>query len=193
MTTENRTYTNDIWKILDSSKKTSIVAMTNTYIFSGNINHTSDERVLDVLNQGSMTDKERLPEDFLQLTEVEVISTDGQKKHKSPSCLIAKPNILFVAEKNVEKGKTPFINSQHPLYQPKKSVCVEILIPGVAMLARIHVCDWQRPMNVVNTMQMFLPLTTVELSAKLSTGEMQFDFIAVNRSQIIFMAEIEPQ
>ncbi len=190
--TSNKTYTNDIWKVLGSSKKTSIVTLTNSYAFSGYINHASNERVLDVLNQGSVTEKEMMPEDFLQLTEVEVISTDGQRKHTSPSCLVAKPNILFVAEKNSMQENSR-LATRHPLYQPKKSVCVEILMPGLAMLARIHICDWQRPMSVVNTIQRFLPLTQVEFSSKLVTGEVHFDFVAVNRSQIIFMAEIEPQ
>jgi hypothetical protein len=193
LTIVNRTYTNDIWKILGSTKKTPILAVTGSYTFSGYLNHASDERVLDVLNQGSMTDKERLPEDFLQITEVEVVCANGQKQHTSPSCLVAKSNILFVAEKYTDEDKHRLDTPLHPLYQPKKSVCVEILMPGIAMLARVHICDWQRPMSVVNTVQMFLPLTGVEFSARLSTGEQQFDFIAINRSQIVSMEEVEPQ
>ncbi len=193
MTTESRTYTTDIWKLQGTSKKTPVVAVTNSYTFSGNLNHANDERVLDVLNKGSVIDKETLPEDFVQLTNVEVISANGQKKNYSPSCLIAKPNILFVAENKVEQNHSNSIKTQHPLYIPKKSVCVEILMPDLAILARIHVCDWQRPMNVVNTTQSFLPLTMVEFSSRLSSGDVKFDFIAVNRNQILFMAEIEPQ
>jgi hypothetical protein len=190
--TSDKTYTSDIWKVLGSAKKTAVVAVTSSYTFNGYLNHASNERVLDVMNQGSVIDKERLPEDFLQLTEVKIISSDGQKKHKSPSCLVAKPNILFVAEKNIWPNCSQITTPPHPLYIPKKPVCVEILLPGIAMLAKVHICDWQQPMNVVNTMQNFLPLTMVELSSELSTGEVQFDFIAINRNQIVFMAEIEP-
>ena len=186
------TFANKIWKVLGSARKTQIVVKTNDYIFSGFINHSENERVLDVLNKGSIGSKEVLPEDFLHLTEAEIISSDGLKRRRAPSCIIAKPNILFVAERNTSLNNPGITSASRPLYQPKTPVCVEVLIPGIAMLARVHVSDWQQPMNVVDTIQMFLPLTKVQLSTKLSTGELQFDFIAVNRNQIIFMAEIEP-
>jgi hypothetical protein len=189
--TKNRLYTNEIWKVASTSKKTQVVAATSGYTFSGYLNHAANERVLDILNQGSVMGPESLPEDFLQLTEVEIISADGLKKQVSPSCLIAKPNILFVAEKNVKQENPRLAARLHPLYQPKKSVCVEILMPNIAMLGNVHVSEWQRPLSVINTMQRFLPLTMISLSSRLNTGDVEFDFAAVNRNEILFMAETE--
>jgi hypothetical protein len=183
-----------VWRKLGSAMSTRVVVGTAGQTISGLITLDRSERLLDVLNHGTMADVRKLPDDFLMLSDVEIISADGLKKHVSPQCLLAKAGILFVAEKNLSDYEASNIFDNHsPFYQQKKAFRVEISLPSVSIDCLVHVIPWQRAIDVVNTERKFLPVTDGMLSGRLGTGDSHFGFMAVNRDQIIYVEELESQ
>jgi hypothetical protein len=174
-----------------SVKLTPVMAATTLYSVSGNICRERCERLLDVLNEGSRTDRTRLPADFIQLSNAEVISLDGQNKTYCENCMVSKERILFIAEKCKSEAvaAAPSV-ARALLFQPKKALPVEIVLPGITIRGLIHIDQWQEPAEAFKAEERFLALTNVRLVSRLPSGETEFDFAAINRSQIILLVEL---
>ena len=90
---------NSVNEIVGAPRCTAVVAYTTNYIFHGYIHHAIEERLLDVLNWGSIVDQHDLPHGFLLLTEVEIFSIGGQKVNSIADCLLNKACTLLIREK----------------------------------------------------------------------------------------------
>ena len=173
-------------------KKTSVVIGTSDYNYTGYIIHFDSERLLDVLNQGSAVDHPELSPDFLQVYDIKICSVDGQREIISPNSLMAKNSILFVGENETKGIEIPCLNYNR-LYNftSKKTFPVEIHMPSLFIIGRVHIEPRQILIGALNDNRRFLPITNATLSSRPHARAAKFEFIAVNRGQISYICKME--
>jgi hypothetical protein len=97
---------NSIDEVVGAPRCTRIVAYTTDYTFQGDVHHAIGERLLDVLNQGSVVDQMDLPQGFLLLTEVEIFPLDGKKSVTVSECVLNKSSV-YLFGKEFRASRTP--------------------------------------------------------------------------------------
>ncbi len=183
---------NSIDEVVGAPRCTRVVAYTTDYIFRGDVHHAVSERLLDVLNEGSVVDQPDLPGGFLLLTEVEIFPIDGERSSSVPDCLLNKSSVFLIGEKTIYQAEPPpIIHYRSSLFTEKKPVQVNILMPGLTIGGRSYIIEWERTISAVNTEQIFLPLTKVKILSGAFPGDVEFDFAAVNKNRIIGIVEAE--
>jgi len=152
-----------------------------------------DQRLLDVLNRGldrghaadssqpHMVDSE----DFLLLTDVRVSFPRGGQKHLA-STHIRKANILFVAELS---GGQPETGVTELMKVAKKSVETEVHIPPYDLVGQMHAEIWEQLADHLEGRDRFLPLTNVGITPEVVNIESRFDFVAINKDQVVYVRE----
>jgi hypothetical protein len=164
-------------------KSVPVVIGTCDCDYSGLLVHFNFERLLDVLNDGSVGDQPELPSDFIQLHHAE-ICPDGQNTTSSADCLIAKKGILFVGEKMTLENKNPRVQRERSrFFVPKSAIRVEIHLPSLVITGNIYIELWQRLVGAFSNERMFVPVTNARLSRP-DGRSFKFEFVAVNRNQI---------
>jgi hypothetical protein len=175
-------------------KSTSVVIGTNDYIYTGHIIHFNKERLLDVLNQGSIGDPPDLPPDYLQLHDMRVCSMHGQRETISPNSLIAKNGILYLGEEKSNEIEIPCLHWDWlKKFIKKEPVCVEIHVPSIFIMGMVHIEPWQRIIGSLNDSRRFIPVTNALVSSRFNDSLTEFKFVAVNKSQISCIAKVEQQ
>jgi hypothetical protein len=71
----------------------------------------------------------------------------------------------------------------------KKPVEAKIRVVPYVMVGRLHSAAWAELVTSLHQEETFIPLTKVQISPELPTGETQFDFVAVNKDQVIYVGE----
>jgi hypothetical protein len=175
-------------------KSTSVVIGTNDYIYTGHIIHFNKERLLDVLNHGSIGDPPDLPPDYLQLHDMRLCSIHGQREMISPNSLIAKNGVLFLGEEKNDEIEIPCLHwDRLKNYIKKKPVCVEIHVPSLLIMGTVHIEPWQRMMGSLDDNRRFIPVTNALVSSRFNDSLTEYKFVAVNKSQINCIAKVEQQ
>jgi hypothetical protein len=183
---------NSIDEVVGAPRCTRIVAYTTDYIFQGDVHHAIGERLLDVLNQGSVVDQMDLPQGFFLVTEVEIFPLDGKKSVTVSECVLNKSSVYLIGEKNLEQAEPPpIIRYRSSLFTEKKPVLVNILMPGLTVVGHSYIIEWERTISAVDTQQLFLPLTKIRVMGSTLAGDNEFDFGAVNKKQIIGIVEAD--
>ena len=173
-------------------KSTSVVIGTVDYNYTGRIIHFDSERLLDVLNQGSAGDQPDLSFEFLQLHDMQICSQDGQRELVSPNSLVAKNGILFVGEEEARSIDIPCLHyNRLRNFITKKAICVEIHMPSLFIIGKVHIEPWQRLTGALNDNRRFLPMTNAIISSRPHARAAKFEFVAVNRGQINCIAKME--
>lgn len=181
---------NFVSEVVSAPRCTSIAAYTAQYIFHGEIHHAVGERLLDVLNQGSVADQPDLPAGFLLMTDVEIFALEGIRSSSVSSCILNKAAIFLIGEKRLDQAELPpVLHYRSSLFTPKKPVQVNILMPLLTVAGHVHIIEWQRSMSAVDTEQLFLPLTKARILGAPGIGGMEFEFAAVNKNRIIGIVE----
>ena len=128
--------------------------------------------------------------DFLPLTEVEVLFPDKSKEHMA-STYVRKTNILLVAEKSGGQPEAVDVKGTPRVYpmREKKPIGVEVYMSLYTLVGSMHGEMWQQLLDTLNRDERFLPLTNVNISPPLATGESRFDFVAINKDQIFYVGE----
>jgi len=128
--------------------------------------------------------------DFLPLTEVEVFLSAKKSEHMA-STYIRKANILFVAERVESQPKTANTKDTPKIYpvREKKPIGVKVYMSLYTLTGKMHSEMWQQLLDTLNKDERFLPLTGVEISPPLASGESKFSFAAINKDQIIYVGE----
>jgi hypothetical protein len=175
--------TNSIREFDSVTKNTFLVIGTCDTIYAGHINHFGSERLLDVLNLGSMGDQPELPADFLQLYDTQIGLEEQQIT--LANCLISKNSILFAGQNQTTSDRfnaSNLVKSNH--YVPKRAICVEIQMPSFILIGRVYVEPWQRFAGALISEKMFIPMTEVLVSSRSNSWMAKFEFAAVNRKLI---------
>jgi hypothetical protein len=171
--------------------KVGVVVCTGSCTFVGYTYRSHQQRLLDALNKGFVADSSRIGRDFVPLAEVEVFYPDRRREHLT-STYIMKTNILLVAEKTAAQPEMPDIKDRPKTYlmRGKKTIEAEVCMPLYTLVGKMHGEMWQQLLDAITGDEMFLPLTSVEISPELIGGESRFSFVAINRNQIIYVSEL---
>ena len=174
------------WKNDPRLRKVAVVVCTANRTFAGHTYRLQQQRLLDVLNKKAL----RVGRDFVPLTEVEVFFPDGRSVRRA-STYIRKASILFVAERREEQSEPPDGGAKRStgLVRRKKPIGTEVHMPLHTLVGQMHGDMWQELLDTLDGEETFIPLTNVEISPALATGEAGFDFVAVNKNQITYVGE----
>jgi hypothetical protein len=148
------------------------------------------QRLLDALNQSSITNSLPIGKDFVRLNEVEVSFPNREREFMASIC-VRKASILFVGEKSESEPKIPEIEDKTKMYlaRTKNPIEVEIHMQLYTLTGQMHAETWQQILDVVDRADKFLPLTAVDMHPALDNEALTFDFVAVNRDKIIYVCE----
>jgi hypothetical protein len=179
-----------IAELIEAPRCTYVVVFTERNVFKGYTIHAISERFLDILNQGSIVNKPGLNSDFLFLTEVEIYDFNGKKEGVAANSLLNKNNVLAVAESTITHGELPPPKPfRYTLFQQKKPVWVNIQLQDLTIVGQVYISQNEATINALEMEQTFIPVTNVSLSCELNSSRSEFDFIAVNKNQIISITE----
>jgi len=175
------------WRNNPDLRQVDVVVCTTAGIFVGHTYRTSRLRLLDVLNKGFAARGMRIALDYIPMTEVEMHFPEGGRQALA-SVHIRKANIVFVAEKG---GGQPDddISRVGKVVVAKKPVEAKVCVAPYILVGRLHSIAWTELVTSLHQEELFIPLTKVQISPALPTGETQFDFVAVNKDQVIYVGE----
>jgi hypothetical protein len=174
--------------------KVAVVVCTVSGTYSGITYRLSDQRLLDALNEGFTSKALRMGKDFVPLTDVQAYFPTGTKVHlasRYASTYIRKANVFFVGERvprqseTAEPGGRPKVRRA----RTKKTIAAEIHMPPYILKGQIYAEVWQELIQALDSGERFLPLTNVTLWPELANGESRFDFVAVNKDQVVYLGE----
>lgn len=179
------------WQDNGKLKQVKVVVCTAGCIFIGHTYRLRQQRLLDALNKGFVTGRLQVGIDFLPLTEVEVFFPDKRKEYMA-STYIRKANILFVGEKSGGQPEASDVKGSPKIYpvREKKPIGAKVSMPLHTLIGRMHGEMWHELLDTLNREEMFLPLTNVDISPEVGSGESSFDFVAVNKDRIIYVGEL---
>ena len=189
----NNDQTYSVEELAAAPRCTYVVVFTDRNVFKGYISHAISERFLDILNQGSVVNQPCLTNDFLTLTEVEIYNPDGEKEKEDgvTTCLLNKNNTLVVAESRLAceelPPSKPFL---YTLFRQKKPVWVKIQIQDLTIVGQMYIRQGEESIEVLEMDKIFLPVTTATISSTLNPSHFDFDFLAINKNQIISISEL---
>ena len=181
-------------KKTDKENWAEVEIYTPTHICTGYVYCSQQRRLLDVLNgipfrQSSHCDQ------FLSVSEAKIRSPDGTEATVE-STHINKANILFLRE--IEAGQTRGIGGRigdkpYP-YVPKPfTKAVKLYMPLYTLAGQMHCTERRRVSDVLNSELRFLALTNVDICPLAGKSESGVSFVAVNREQIVSLAELGTQ
>lgn len=171
-----------------------VVVCTVSGTYSGITYRLSDQRLLDVLNEGFTSKALRMGKDFVPLTDVQAYFPTGTKVHlasRYASTYIRKANVFFVGEPGPRHGgpAAPGGKPRVRRARTKKTIAAEIHMPPYILKGQIYAEVWQELIQALDSGERFLPLTNVTLWPELADGESHFDFVAVNKDQVVYLGE----
>lgn len=178
------------WQLDVKLKKVEVVVCTSSCTFAGHTYRLRQQRLLDALNKGFVANSSRIGRDFVPLTEVEMFFLDKRKEYMA-STYIRKANILFVVEKSGGQPWMPDIEDRPKIHlmRTKKPIGAKVYVPLYTLVGKMYGERWQQLLDTLTRDEMFLPLTDVEISPELVSGESRFSFVAINKDQIIYVGE----
>lgn len=173
-------------------RSTPVVIGTPDNIYTGHIIHFNNERLLDVLNEGSAADPPELKVGFIQLHDIQFYPLDSQRNIPFPNSFIARSGVLFVGEIIDNEIKIPclYVNRLSS-YITKISIDVEIHMPSLTIIGKVYVEPWQKLVDLLNDPRRFFPVTGATVLSKPKAKITNFDFMALNKNLINYISKIE--
>jgi len=144
-----------------------------------------EQRLLDSLSAGFVAGAYRMGKEFIPLTGVH-IHLPNVKKEFVAYTFVMKSSVLFVAERNGGQPETNVLQRARKWgTKAKMPLLARIWIPPYTLIGRMHVAMWQELAHILDGEEVFLPMTSVVVTPALPTGESAFNFVAVNKRQIV--------
>ncbi len=175
------------WRNDPDLREVDVVVSTTAGTFVGHTYRTSRLRLLDVLNKGFAAHGARIGLDYIPMSEVEMYLPEGGKQTMK-SVHIRKANVVFVAERSggqpdAESGKIGRV------IIAKRPVEAKVCMAPHVLVGSLHNAAWVELITSLHQKETFIPLTKVSISPELVTGESQFDFVAINKDQVVYIGE----
>ena len=183
------------WQEDPRLNKVPVVVHTVSGTYSGLTYHLADQRLLDALNEGFASKALRMGRDFVPLTDVQAYFPTGTKVRlasRYTSTYIRKANIFFVGERSCQQGEMAVeSNEKRRVHRArtKKTIAAEIHMPPYILKGKMYAEVWQELLQALDRDERFLPLTNVTVWPELANGESRFDFVAVNKDQVVYLGE----
>lgn len=175
------------WRSDPDLRQVEIVVCTTAGTFVGHTYRSSRLRLLDVLNKGFAARGVHIGMDQVPMTEVEMYLPKGETKEIA-SIHISKASVLFVAERRGGQPKGDAGKFGKAIVA-KKILNASLCLPPYILAGRLHRAAWAEIATSLHQEETFIPLTKVQISPPLVTGESQFEFVAVNKSQVAYLAD----
>lgn len=175
--------------------KVPVVVCTVSGTYSGFTYRLADQRLLDALNEGFSSRALRMGRDFVPLTDVQAYFPTGTKVQMASryrSTYIRKANIFFVGELSRQQGEISVESREKrsPLRtRAKKTIAAEIHISPYILKGQMYAEVWEELLHALDGDAKFLPLTNATVWPELPDGEARFDFVAVNKDQVVYLGE----
>jgi len=172
-----------------------VVVCTISGTYSGLTYRLADQRLLDALNEGFSSKALRMGRDFVPLTDVRAYFPTGtrvQMASRYRSTYIRKANIFFVGELSRRQSEMEVESKEKrraPRTRAKKTIDAEIHISPYILKGQMYAEVWQELLHALDGDAKFLPLTNVAVWPELPDGEARFDFVAVNKDQVVYLGE----
>jgi hypothetical protein len=101
---------------------------------------------------------------------------------------IRKCNVILVAER---RGGQPEGEASKAgrVATAKKPVEATVRTIPHALVGQLHSAAWAELVTTLHQEETFIPMTKVRISPPLATGESEFDFVAVNKDQVVYVGE----
>lgn len=173
------------WLSDPSLSQVGVVVCTASSTLEGTTYRMREQRLLDSLSAGFVANAYRMGREFLPLTGVQIYLPKG-KKESMAYTFVMKPSILFVAERDGGQPELDVLQRARKWgTKAKMPLLTRIWIPPYTLVGRVYVAIWQELAHVLDGEEVFLPMTGVEVTPALPTGESTFNFVAVNKGQIV--------
>lgn len=171
-------------------KQFEVLVCTGALSFTGTLRCDFSQRLIDALNEGMRTETSEKMVRFLPLVNVTMMGTTGDEQD-FPRIYIAKNSIVFVAQISDEGSERPL--RTYP-FKGKRPIAVTVYasgVPGVqyALNGRMYVETGSQVIDTIESDARFLPLTQVEIEPAPPRAGSRFDFVALNRDQVISICE----
>jgi Family of unknown function (DUF6812) len=175
--------------------KVPVVVCTISGTYSGLTYRLADQRLLDALNEGFSSRALRMGRDFVPLSDVQAYFPSGtrvQMASRYRSTYIRKANIFFVGELSRRQDEISVASreTRSPLHtRAKKTIAAEIHISPYILKGQMYAEVWEELLHALDGDAKFLPLTNATVWPELPDGEGRFDFVAVNKDQVVYLGE----
>ena len=177
------------WSSDPRLRQVNVVVCTTSGTLVGTAHLMRQHRLLDDLNNGFVANLHRLGKDFMPLTEVKILFSSGEKDI-AISTHVRKSNILFVVERGVDQpGRSGLKEAKAHLLKVRRPLGAKVYMSVYSLEGKMHAGLWQEPAQVLDGHDSFLPMTDVVISPPLLTGESRFNFVAINKNQIVHIGE----
>ena len=174
------------WRTDPDLRPVEVVVCTTAGTFVGSTYRTSRIRLLDALNKGFAARGARIAIDYVPMTDVQMFLPDGEKGTMH-SVHIRKASVIFVAERR--GGQPEGDGKAGKVIVAKKPVEARVRTGPCVLVGRLHSAAWADLVTSLHQEETFVPLTRVRITPPLVTGESEFDFVAVNKDQVIYVGE----
>jgi hypothetical protein len=174
------------WRSDPDLRQVDVVVCTIAGTFVGHTYRSSRLRLLDSLNKGFAARGTRIGLDYMPMTDAEMYFPEGGRQSMA-SVHIRKANVVFVAEKG--GGQPEGDTKVGKVIVAKKPVDARLCMVPYVLVGRLHSAAWAELVTSLHQEEMFIPLTSVQISPPLVTGESAFDFVAVNKDQVVYVGD----
>lgn len=175
------------WRSDPDLRQVDVVICTTAGVFVGHTYRSSRLRLLDSLNKGFAARGTRIGLDYIPMTDVELYLPNGGKQAMA-SAHIRKANVVLVAERGGGQpdGET---SKAGKVIVAKKPVEAKVCMVPYVLVGRLHSAAWAELVTSLHQEETFIPLTKVQITPQLPTGESQFEFVAANKDQVVYVGE----
>ncbi len=177
------------WRSDPDLRTVDVVVCTTAGTFVGHTYRSSRLRLLDALNKGFAARGARIGLDYMPMTDVEMYFPEGGRQSMS-SVHIRKANVVFVAEKSGGQPESDGSKAGKVIVA-KKPVDARVCVVPYVLVGRLHSAAWAELVTSLHQEEAFIPLTKVQITPPLATGDSQFDFVAVNKDQVVYVGEAQ--
>jgi len=169
------------------AKQVALIVYMQDKTLIGFINNYG-ERLSDLLNSVSLRRENRGR--FIELRDVTIQHSDGREE-RLKATYINKANIQMAAtiDGDLARGIGGQAGAKYYPFVDKLSVPVRVQLPDYTILGNINCVSWGMVRDTIEEKSMFLPLTQVSVCQSENSSWRKLPFAAVNREQIVSLAE----
>lgn len=161
------------------------------YHYETGFNYHYEERLSDLLNSVSL--RRENGGGFVELRDVTIRHSDGEEERLATT-YINKATIQLAAtiDGDLAKGIGGKVGAKPYPFVEKLPVPVKVRMPAYILMGNMYCVSRQMAWHTIQEKPLFLPLTNVSMQRLGNSDWWKLPFAAVNREQMLSLAELEP-